>query len=45
MGDTALKHVVYEAARLKDVGVPITGHDKLPDVVLYRPDKKLALPD
>lgn len=39
VGDTSLKHVVYSEAQLKKVGVPITEHDKLPDVVLYRPDK------
>ena len=39
VGDTALKHVVYSAGDLKKIGVPITEHDKLPDVVLYRPDK------
>jgi len=38
-GDTALKHVVYAAEALKKIGVPITEHDKLPDIVLYRPDK------
>ncbi|MGH9402581.1 MAG: BsuBI/PstI family type II restriction endonuclease [Terriglobia bacterium] len=35
MGDTALKHVVYEAAELRRCGVPLTEHDKLPDVVMY----------
>ena len=39
IGDTALKHVVYAATALKKIGVPITEHDKLPDVVLYRPVK------
>lgn len=37
--DTALKHVVYEAEELKRLGVPITEHDKLPDAVLYWPQK------
>ncbi len=40
VGDTALKHVVYAEAELKQIGLPITEHDKLPDVVLYRHDKK-----
>jgi hypothetical protein len=31
--------VVYEAAGLRDIGVLITDHDKLPDVLLYRFDK------
>jgi adenine-specific DNA-methyltransferase len=35
----ALKHAVYDAEELKAVGVPITEHGKLPDVVLYLPDK------
>ena len=39
VGDTALKHVVYAEPELKKIGVPITEHDKLPDVVLYRRDK------
>lgn len=39
VGDTALKHVVYAESQLKKIGVPITEHDKLPDLVLYRPDK------
>jgi adenine-specific DNA-methyltransferase len=38
VGDTALKNVVYSEAQLKKIGVLITEHDKLPDVVLYRPD-------
>ena len=39
VGDTALRHVVYAEAELKKIGVPITEHDKLPDVVLYWRDK------
>lgn len=39
VGDTALKHVVYEAAELKKIGVSITPHDKLPDAVLYASKK------
>jgi hypothetical protein len=40
VGDTARKHVVFAADRLKSLKVPITRHDKLPDVVLYWPKKK-----
>jgi adenine-specific DNA-methyltransferase len=40
VGDTARKHVVFAADRLKSLNVPITQHDKLPDVVLYWPEKK-----
>ena len=36
VGDTALKHVVYEAEELRRIGVPITEHDKLPDAVFYQ---------
>jgi len=35
VGDTARKHIVYVERELKKIGVPITEHDKLPDVVLY----------
>lgn len=35
LGDTADKHVVMEAAALTGLGVTLTEHDKLPDVVLY----------
>jgi adenine-specific DNA-methyltransferase len=35
VGDTARKHVVVDAVRLKALNVPITEHDKLPDIVLY----------
>ena len=35
VGDTASKHVVFEQTELAALNVPITQHDKLPDVVLY----------
>jgi len=35
LGDTADKHVIMEAAVLSALGVTLTEHDKLPDVVLY----------
>jgi len=35
LGDTADKHVVMEAAALARLGVTLTEHDKLPDVVLF----------
>ncbi|MGH9843006.1 MAG: BsuBI/PstI family type II restriction endonuclease, partial [Blastocatellia bacterium] len=34
-GDTAKKNLYVNAERLKVLSVPITEHDKLPDVVLY----------
>jgi len=36
VGDTAKKHVVLDAPRLTKLGINITEHDKLPDVVLYQ---------
>ncbi len=39
VGDTARKHVIYERDQLARIGVPITAHDKLPDVVLFDPGK------
>lgn len=35
VGDTARKHVVCDTPRLEGLGVAITRHDKLPDVILY----------
>ncbi len=39
LGDTAHKHVVMDAKGLADLGVTLTEHDKLPDVVLFQPDR------
>lgn len=39
VGDTAKKYVMFEAKQLQALKVPITEHDKLPDVVLYWPEK------
>lgn len=39
LGDTADKQVVMDAKALAKVGVTLTEHDKLPDVVLFQPDK------
>lgn len=35
VGDTAIKHVVCQVDQLATLNIPITQHDKLPDVVLY----------
>ena len=35
LGDTAKKDLFVEKAGLGELGIPITDHDKLPDVVLY----------
>lgn len=40
VGDTAKKHVIFESDQLARLGVPITEHDKLPDIVLYDPQKQ-----
>ncbi len=39
VGDTALKHVVCEMEKLGRLGIIITEHDKLPDVLLYSEDR------
>ena len=39
VGDTTQKDLVKKVERLKELGFSITLHDKMPDVVLYRPDK------
>ncbi len=35
VGDTAQKQVIRDAEGLQALGVPITEHDKLPDIILY----------
>ena len=35
LGDTAAKQVVMEAGALTKLNVPVTAHDKLPDIILY----------
>jgi len=35
LGDTADKHIIMEAAALLALGVTLTEHDKLPDVILF----------
>ncbi len=40
LGDTAKKHVVFEREQLRRMGIPITEHDKLPDVVPYDANKQ-----
>ena len=41
LGDAANKFVIYEKERLEGLGVPITMHDKLPDIILYDGVKNL----
>ena len=40
LGDTAKKNLFVEKAGLDELGIPITDHDKLPDVVLYDAKRK-----
>ena len=40
LGDTEKKNLIVDSARLEDLGIPITDHDKLPDVVLYDAERK-----
>ena len=35
LGDTAKKNLYLDSASLRELGISITDHDKLPDVVLY----------
>jgi adenine-specific DNA-methyltransferase len=39
LGDAANKFVVFKSEQLKELGVPITTHDKLPDILLYLKEK------
>ena len=40
LGDTAKKNLFVDKGRLADLCIPITDHDKLPDVVLYDAERK-----
>lgn len=39
LGDTAKKGLLVEAEEMERLGIPMTEHDKLPDVVCYDPDR------
>ena len=39
LGDAANKFVIFERERLEQLDVPITMHDKLPDIILYHKEK------
>ncbi len=39
LGDTAKKNLVMEKGRLEELGIIINEHDKLPDVILFNPNK------
>lgn len=40
LGDTANKDLVVDHAALGELGLPVTDHDKLPDVVLFDPKRR-----
>ena len=44
LGDAANKLLHLDKEKLADLGLPLTEHDKLPDVVFYDKDKELAVP-
>jgi hypothetical protein len=39
VGDTASKRIVFDAQELAKLNVPVTQHDKLPDIILYLPER------
>jgi adenine-specific DNA-methyltransferase len=39
LGDTAKKYAVLDSSRLSALRVPVTQHDTLPDVILFREEK------
>lgn len=39
LGDSARKHLVVDHAQLQALGIPVSEHDKLPDVVAWMPDR------
>lgn len=40
LGDTAKKNLIVDRTHLAALGIPITDHDKLPDVVLYDAERE-----
>jgi adenine-specific DNA-methyltransferase len=39
LGDTAKKHAICELSVLAELRIKITEHDKLPDIIIYQPEK------
>lgn len=39
LGDTANKHAWIDNEKMKELGIPLTEHDKLPDIVIFSPKK------
>lgn len=40
IGDTAKKNLYVDSKTLEEIGIPITEHSKLPDIVIYDKDKE-----
>ncbi len=40
LGDTADKDLYIASQQLIELGIPVTEHDKLPDIILYLPERK-----
>lgn len=40
IGDTAKKDLYVDSKTLEEIGIPITEHSKLPDIVIYDKDKE-----
>lgn len=40
LGDTAKKTLIFDEAAFAKLGIPVSQHDKFPDVILYDPKKK-----
>lgn len=40
LGDTAKKTLIFDEAAFVKLGIPMSQHDKLPDVIFYDPQKK-----
>jgi hypothetical protein len=40
LGDTANKNLLVDEKALSELGIPITHHDKLPDIVLFDQEKR-----
>jgi hypothetical protein len=39
VGDTAQKHVIWDREQLAQLNIPVTQHDKLPDIILYQRER------
>ncbi len=40
LGDTAKKTLIFDEAAFVKLGIPMSRHDKFPDVILYDPERK-----